>query len=187
MFHVKHLLEKALKNLNITAEKSKTEKLFLYFEELYRWNKKINLISRKLKKEEAFTKLLLPSLSAYEIINKGEKILDFGAGGGVASIPLKIFKPDIRLYLLESRKKPVAFLEHIGVLLNLDLSIINKFVKDKEDIKERFDWVFVRAVNLEEVPKSISGKILYYGKYNGNKFICMREIKKADNILSVLT
>jgi 16S rRNA (guanine527-N7)-methyltransferase len=186
MFHVKHLLEKTLKELNIESDKRKTGKFFLYLEELCKWNKKINLVSRKLKKEEVLTKLLLPSLLPYEIINKGEKILDFGAGGGVASIPLKIFKPDIRLHLLESKRKPVAFLEHINQLLNLDLGITNKFVQKKEDIDERFDWIFVRAVNPDEIPKGISSKILYYGEYSGEKFVCKRKIKPGDNSISVL-
>lgn len=186
MFHVKHLTEKTLKELDIAADKRKTEKFSLYLEELYRWNKKINMISRKLNKEEVLAKLLLPSLFPYEIINNGEKILDFGAGGGVASIPLKIFKPDIRLHLLESKKKTVAFLEHISLLLDLELIIINKFVKKKEDIDEKFDWIFIRAVNPEEIPKGISDRILYYGEYTGDKFICKKKIKKGNNSLSIL-
>jgi 16S rRNA (guanine527-N7)-methyltransferase len=187
MFHVKHLLKETLKKLNIPEDKRKTEKFLLYFEELWRWNKKINMVSRKLKKDEVLSKLLLPSLLPYKTIKKKERVLDFGAGGGVASIPLKIFKPDIRLCLLEAKKKPVIFLEHINLLLDLDLSIIKKFVEKKEDIDERFDWIFVRAVNPEDIPRGIYEKILYYGEYAGDKFICERKIKKGDNSLSVLT
>jgi 16S rRNA (guanine(527)-N(7))-methyltransferase RsmG len=186
MFHVKHSLENTLQKLNIEANEEKTEKLLLYLEELMRWNKKLNLVSRKLNKEEVLTKLLLPSFLPYEIIKKGEKILDFGAGGGIASIPLKIFKPDILLHLLESKKKSVVFLEHISLLLDLDLNIINKFVKKEEDINERFDWVFVRAVNPEEIPKGISDKILYHGEYTGEKFICKRKIAFRGKTISVL-
>ncbi len=186
MFHVKHLLKETLKNLNIPEDKRKTEKFLLYFEELWRWNKKINMVSRKLKKDEVLSKLLLPSLLPYKIIKKKEKVLDFGAGGGVASVPLKIFKPDIRLCLLEAKKKPVVFLEHINLLLDLDLTIIKKFAKKKEDIGELFDWVFVRAVNPEVIPKDIYERILYYGEYTGDKFICERRIKNANNSLSVL-
>ena len=186
MFHVKHLLGQALKELKIEADEEKTENFLIYFEELLRWNKKINMVSRKLKKEEVLTKLLLPSLSSYKLVNKAEKILDFGAGGGVASIPLKIFKPKIRLYLLEAKRKPAAFLEHIGLLLKLDLNIINKFAQKKEDIDEQFDWIFVRAVNPEAIPKGASRKILYYGEYSGEKFTCKRKVSFSGNIFSVL-
>ena len=53
MFHVKHSLEKTLKELNIKKNSEKTDLLLLYLEELMRWNKKINLVSRKLTKEDS--------------------------------------------------------------------------------------------------------------------------------------
>jgi 16S rRNA (guanine(527)-N(7))-methyltransferase RsmG len=183
---VKHSLEKTLKILNIPYENYKLEKFLLYLEELILWNEKINLISRKLQKKEILNKLLFPSLTPYHIINEGEKILDFGAGGGIASIPLKIFKPETKLHLLESKKKPVIFLEHINLLLGLGAQIINNFVLNKDDLKEEYDWVFVRAVNPEQIPKGIANKMLYYGKYTGEKFVCQEKMSFEKNIISVL-
>ncbi len=187
MFHVKHFLEKTLKELNIETDDKKTEKCLLYLEELLKWNKKINLISRKLKREEVFKKLFLPSLLPYKIINKGEKILDFGAGGGISSVPLKIFKPNMYLHLLESKQKNAVFLEHISFLLNLDLKIINKFVQTKEEMEERYDWIFARAVNPEQIPSGLANKILYHGEYTGNKFICEKKLVFREHSVSVLT
>ncbi len=187
MFHVKHFLEESLKELNIEPNNKKIEKLLLYLEEIMRWNKKINLISRKLKKEEVFKKLLLPSFLPYGIIKEGEKILDFGAGGGIASIPLKILKEQITLHLLEPKKKPVAFLEYISFSLDLNLKIIKTFVLKAEDIEEHYDWVFVRAVNPEQIPKGVAAKVLYYGKYTGDIFRLKEELLFKGNIISVLT
>jgi 16S rRNA (guanine527-N7)-methyltransferase len=187
MFHVKHFLEETLKELNIQTNNKKTEMLLLYLEELMRWNKKINLVSRKLKKEEVFKKLLLPSLLPCGIIKEGEKILDFGAGGGIASIPLKILKEQIKLYLLEPKKKPAAFLEYISFSLDLNLKIIQTFVRKAEDVGEQYDWIFARAVNPERIPKGIAAKILYYGKYTGDKFNCKEEIIFREITISILT
>lgn len=187
MFHVKHSLEENLKKLKIQTNQKKKEKLLLYFEELLLWNKKINLISRKLSREEAFKKLLLPSMIPYGIINKSEKILDFGAGGGIASVPLKILKPEIKLHLLESKKKTIVFLEHISMLLNLNLKTINKFVAKNSDLEERYNWVFVRAVNPEQIPEGISEKILYFGKYSGEKLSCEKRIIFEAHTVSVLS
>lgn len=186
MFHVKHFLEEALKELNIKHKNEQKEKFLLYFEELMLWNKKINLISRKLKKEEVLRKLLLPSLVPYRVIKEGEKILDFGAGGGIASVPLKIFKPNISLHLLESKNKPAIFLEHINQLLSLNVKIIKRFVNKKKDIEEKYDWVFIRAVNPEQTPRDIAYKILYYGRYTGEKFICKETIDFKENTISIL-
>jgi 16S rRNA (guanine527-N7)-methyltransferase len=186
MFHVKHSLEKTLKKLKIPYDSYKLEKLLLYLEELILWNKKINLISRKMQEKDILNKLILPSLTPYHIIKKGEKILDFGAGGGIASIPLKILKPEITLHLLEAKKKPVIFLEHINLLLSLEAETTNKFVLKRGDLEEEYDWVFVRAVNPEQIPKGIANKMLYYGKYTGDKFTCQEKILFKKNIISVL-
>jgi len=187
MFHVKHSLEEFLKDLQIETNRKKTSMLFQYTEELIKWNEKINLISRKLTKEKIITKLLVPSLIPCKIVNKGEKILDFGAGGGIASIPLKILEPQTILHLVESKGKPVTFLEHISLLLNLDLKVINKFVSTPEDLKESYDWLFVRAVNPKKIPQGLASKILYYGKYTGDKFKLKKELSFKGNIISILT
>ncbi len=186
MFHVKHFLEESLKELNIETTNGKIDKLLLYLEELILWNKKINLISRKLKKEDVLKKLLLPSLIPYEMIKDDEKILDFGAGGGIAGIPLKIFKPGIILHLAESKHKPVIFLEYIASLLNLNIKIIQKFVRNAEDIEESYDWVLVRALNPDKIPKGTGHRILYYGKYTGDKLTLKNELNLKNNIVSIL-
>lgn len=187
MFHVKHFLEEILKELNIYPNNKTTDKLLMYLEELMRWNKKINLISRKLKKEEVLKKLLVPSLLPYKIIKEGEKILDFGAGGGLASIPLKILKERITLHLLESKNKPASFLEYISFALDLNLKIIKAFVREAGDIEERYDWVFARAIKPEQIPKGLAPKVLYYGKYGGDIFILKDELTFKGATLSILT
>jgi 16S rRNA (guanine527-N7)-methyltransferase len=186
MFHVKHLLEKTLKELEIKSNEKTNSLLLQYIEELIRWNKKINIISRKLKKEEIFKKLIFPSLIPVKIVADNDKILDFGAGGGIASIPLKIFKPNINLLLAESKHKPVVFLEHINSLLCLNVKIIKKFIRTKNDLEENFDWVFVRAVDPEKIPPGLADKILYYGKYKGEKFTCKEKISFKEKTLSIL-
>jgi len=186
MFHVKHLLEKTLKELEIKSNEKTNSLLLQYIEELIRWNKKINIISRKLKKEEILEKLIFPSLMPVKIVADNEKILDFGAGGGIASIPLKIFKPNTTLYFAESKNKPVVFLEHINSLLCLNAKITNKFVRKKDDLEEDFDWIFVRAVDPEKIPTGLADKILYYGKYKGEKFTCKEEISFKEKTISIL-
>jgi 16S rRNA (guanine(527)-N(7))-methyltransferase RsmG len=186
MFHVKHSLEETLKELQIESDDRKTSLFLQYIEELIQWNKKINLISRKLTKEEILAKLLTPSLIPCKLVENSEKVLDFGAGGGIASIPLKIFKPKTHLHLVESKTRSVVFLEHISALLNLDLKIVNKFIKKPEDLDEQYDWVFVRAVNPEKIPHGIAERILYYGKYAGDIFSLKEELSFKGNTISVL-
>lgn len=186
MFHVKHFLEQTLGELKIDSDTHKISLLLKYLEELILWNKKINIISRKLTKENIIKKLIAPSLIPVNIVKDDAKVLDFGAGGGIASIPLKIFKPGVNLHLLESKRKPISFLKHINVFLNLKIKVQNKYVKKKDDLEERYDWTFVRAVNPENVPRELAKKTLYYGKYDGNNFRLQEEIEFKGNIISVL-
>ncbi|MEO0293007.1 MAG: RsmG family class I SAM-dependent methyltransferase [candidate division WOR-3 bacterium] len=187
MFHVKHYIEKSVKELGIKPDKEKINLLLFYLEELIKWNEKINLVSKKLKKEEILKKLILPSLIPYKMLRKGEKILDFGAGGGIVGIPLKIFLPETIFHFLEAKQKRVVFLEYIASILKIDIKVIKKFVKEKEELEESYDWVLVRGVNPERVPKNIGRKIIYYGKYKGNKLICENELRVKENIVSILS
>lgn len=61
-------------------------------------------------------------------------ILDVGSGSGIPAIPLKIYFPQSRFYLLESRRKRANFLRNVIRKLNLEgISVINSRVEDWKD------------------------------------------------------
>lgn len=186
MFHVKHLLKQRLKNLNISPEDKKIDYLNRYIEELLRWNENINLISRRLTKEEIVNKLIIPSLIPHNILSPGEKVLDFGAGAGIVGIPLAIILPKLRVDLLESKEKTIYFLRHIKNILSLDVGIIQKYVKQPKELPRHFDAILVRAVDPEKVPPGIGGKIIYYGEYKGNKLKIENTIEWKNWKVSIL-
>jgi 16S rRNA G527 N7-methylase RsmG len=169
MFHVKHLLKNGLKKLKITPKEEKLQKLTLYIEELLKWNKKINLVSRNLKEEDIIKKLILPSLIPHKIIKTGEEILDFGAGAGIVGIPLSIIKNKSSFTLLESKTKPLSFLRHMRNILSVDIILINKYLNKKEKLDKRFDKILIRGSNPEKIPSGLGNEIIYYGEYKGDK------------------
>lgn len=169
MFHVKHSLKNGLKELKITLKEEKLQKLILYIEELIKWNKKINLVSRNLTEENIIKKLILPSLIPHKIIKTGEEILDFGAGAGIVGIPLAIIKNKSSFTLLESKTKPVSFLRHMRNILSVDIKLINRYLNKKEEIEKYFDKILIRGLDPEKVPPGLGNEIIYYGEYKGNK------------------
>jgi 16S rRNA (guanine527-N7)-methyltransferase len=84
--------------------------------ELLKWNKHINLISRK-NTEQVFEDLYKRAEGI--LSNKGiKKILDIGSGNGFPAVALKIMNSNLDIILLEPREKRYHFLVHISLTLD---------------------------------------------------------------------
>jgi len=61
-------------------------------------------------------------------------ILDVGSGSGIPAIPLKIYHPMSRFYLVESRRKRANFLKSVIRKLRLkEIAVINGRIEDWDD------------------------------------------------------
>ena len=152
------------------------QKLLHQFDELleilWETNQKINLISRKTEKEDYWTLHFLDSLLPLEFYDfSNQKILDFGTGGGLPGIPLKLAFPSTRIYLLDSIHKKINSVQ--SLIKMLDLQECFTIVSRLEDMEEKwdgyFDLIVCRSVKI--LPKyknrmlsllKKNGKILLY-------------------------
>ncbi len=139
----------AARELGIELSTLQLEQFDLYQRELLLWNAKINLISEK-SAQEIISRHFLDSLTALQFIdNQRARIIDIGSGAGFPGIPLKIVKPNLQLYLMESNRKKVSFLKHIIRLLNFRETVV--FHERAENLiknnkwKDFFDVVISRA------------------------------------------
>ena len=122
--------------------------LKIYGEELINWNKKKNLTS--ITSPDKITVLhFLDSVYALSFIDriKGKKVLDVGTGGGFPGLILKIFAPELDIYLLDASRKKISFLKYISSKLGLkDIHCIHdraeKFTR--ENLLE-FNFIISRA------------------------------------------
>lgn len=90
-----------------------------YLEELQEWNRTVRLVSRA----DLPTVLwfhFMDSLTVVPLILGQGPLLDVGSGAGFPGIPLKIAKPDLRVHLLESRRRRANFLRHLIRTLKLE-------------------------------------------------------------------
>ena len=133
--------------LNITCNTDILSKLEIYANFLLDYNKITNLTAIT-DIESIYLKHFYDSLTITKEINlTNEKILDIGTGAGFPGVVLKIFYPEIKLFLLDSNNKKTIFLTKLIQKLNIDAEIINdraeQYINNK---REYFNLVVSRAV-----------------------------------------
>jgi len=143
------LLLQNAQTLGIDLNEQQLASFEIYKNELLLWNAKTNLISEN-SSQEIIPRHFLDSLTALQFINNpAARIIDVGCGAGFPGIPLKIARPTLELYLLETNRKKVSFLKHLLRLLNLtDVVVLHDRTENviKTDIwKEKFDVLISRA------------------------------------------
>ena len=120
-----------------------------YVTELLRWNEKMNLTAAR-RPEEVLLRHVLDALAPLSHLSDVRRLLDVGPGGGLPGIPIKVFRPDIFVSLLEARRKKVSFNQHVVDRLGLKgIEVVWGRLGD-EEVDERyavrpFDGIITRA------------------------------------------
>lgn len=108
------LLKNGLGQLDIKIDDPAVERLEVYFRELKKWGRKINLISMGGDDRQIIESHFIDSLALLPLVTApGAHLLDIGTGAGFPGLVLKAAVPDMQVTLVEPRKKRVSFLNHI--------------------------------------------------------------------------
>jgi len=86
-----------------------------HFQMVRKGNSRFNLTSI-VSPRDAAVKHYLDSLLCLQDMDlpAASKVLDLGSGAGFPGIPLKIWRPDLKLTLLDSNRKKASFLEEVA-------------------------------------------------------------------------
>ena len=126
------------------------EKLDSYATLLTEWNEKINLTAIT-DSEGISLKHFLDSLLLlrYLEIHENASLIDVGTGAGFPGLPLKIYRDDIKLTLLDSLNKRINFLNAVADELGISAKCVHSRAEDgarNPDLREKFNVATARAV-----------------------------------------
>lgn len=100
--------------MGVALDDDAVDRFSAYLKLLQQWGEKINLSSR-LTGEEIIVYHFLDSLAGVPVVMSSPhgRMVDLGAGAGLPSFALKFAIPEIRLLIVESVRKKVAFCQEV--------------------------------------------------------------------------
>jgi len=115
-----HDLATGAEAMGVQLDERAMYQMFIYYTELERWNRKINLVSRQ--RHDWIRIHFLDSLAplGLGLLEGGERVVDLGAGAGFPGVPLKTARDGIFLGMAEASGKKCAWLKHLTRELEMD-------------------------------------------------------------------
>ncbi|MEN4012020.1 MAG: 16S rRNA (guanine(527)-N(7))-methyltransferase RsmG [Chloroflexota bacterium] len=164
-----------------------------YEDELIAWNSRINLTAIR-DREGIRSKHFLDSLSCCLAWRERspETLIDIGSGAGFPGIPLKIVYPRLKLTLVESVGKKLAFCRHIVETLGLEgVTLLQARAEElglQREHRQQYDWAVARAVaNLPVLSEFLLPLVSLGGKMLAQKGVgAHAEVVSAANAIRVL-
>jgi len=106
--------------LGLGLAPERVEQLRWYRAEIARWNRRVNLVSRR-DIERLVSYHFLDSVEGLGHVRATDRrILDLGSGAGLPGLVWKIVRPELDLVLVESVRKRGLFLRHVVAELGLE-------------------------------------------------------------------
>lgn len=139
-----------LSRMSVELEPAEEALLARYLGMLFFANERFNLT--RIDRESAWSRHVVDSLSLLgplASLDKVERAIDIGSGGGLPAIPLAIARPDIGFTLLEATGKKARFLEAVARRLGLrNVAVLHDRAEKlaRGPLREAFDVSTSRAV-----------------------------------------
>lgn len=166
------------------------EKFDIYYHFLVEYNEKVNLTAIT-DREEVWIKHFLDSilLAKYVQIPENSSVIDVGTGAGFPSVPLRLYRNDIKLTLLDSLNKRITFLNELSTKLEIDVETFHCRAEEgakNPQLREQFDIATARAVAaLPVLTEYCMGFVKVGGKFAAMKGVS-EEIVDSEKALKTM-
>ncbi len=168
-------------------------KFGLYYDELCRWDRSINLTGLRTDSERTVL-LFVDSLAGHLALgnNPDVRIVDIGTGGGFPGIPLKLALPALDVVLMEPRSNKTAFLHNIIGKLDLPkISVVSRRLEDFDSIsvhEEKCDVAICKGVNVDHILPHLvrilknNGKLVVFRSKNIDNHFRLNGMKVCEEL-----
>src|SRR5215467_13698614 len=146
------VIRRALEEFKLPAYDDQILQIQQYIGILLTWNDKVNLTAIRDPLEILYRHFCESMFAGISVPVEKGRLADVGSGGGFPGLPLKILRPGLQVFLIESNLKKATFLAE--VIRELCLQGAQVLVRRYEELHEEIaplDFVCSRA--LGEYPK----------------------------------
>lgn len=140
-------IRRAMSDFQITLDEHQIACIQRYIAILLQWNEKLNLTAIRDPLEILYRHFCESMFAAVSVPLHSGRLADIGAGPGFPGLPLKILRPELNLFLVESNLKKGTFLAEI--IRELELTNARVLIDRYEELGEELaplDYVCSRAV-----------------------------------------
>ncbi len=140
-------IKQSLASFGVTVDSKQVISIQQYMGILLQWNEKLNLTAIRDPLEILVRHFCESMFGAVAVPILGGRLADIGSGPGFPGIPMKILRPELELFLVESNIKKGTFLAEVVRELGLKNSrvLINRYEELNEELTP-LDYVCSRAV-----------------------------------------
>ncbi len=141
------VIRRALGEFKLPTYDDQVLQIQQYIKILLTWNEKVNLTAIRDPLEILYRHFCESMYAAEAIPLKNGRLADAGSGGGFPGLPLKIIRPELQVFLVESNIKKVTFLAE--VIRELGLKGAQVLARRYEELGEEvapLDYVCSRAL-----------------------------------------
>ena len=140
-------IQRALGEFQLQVSNKQVFQIQQFIKLLLIWNEKVNLTAIRDPLEILYRHFCESMYAAESVPVENGRLADVGSGGGFPGLPLKIFRPDLQLFLIESNVKKATFLAE--VIRDLGLTdarvLVNRYQELGEEVAP-LDFVCARAL-----------------------------------------
>src|SRR6201984_3374138 len=141
------VIRRALEEFKLPAYDDQVLQIQQYIKILLAWNDKVNLTAIRDPLEILYRHFCESMFGAAVLPVEKCRLPDVGSGGGFPGLPLKIMRPDLEVFLIESNVKKATFLAEVVRELGLTdaMVLVSRFEELGEEVAP-LDFVCSRAL-----------------------------------------